>query len=125
MRRLSKVKSKKSVRALENKFFVFDVETTCLEPQPKNFVFGCLYGYNSRKTFYKVDDFIEEFNRPFYKDKYIFAHNAEFDLLTIFGNVFVEVDNSAIFNGKFISAKYKDLLFCDSMNIFPTSVAKL
>jgi len=124
MRRLNKIKNK-NIKNLKNKFFVFDVETTCLEPQPKNFVFGCLYGYNHFKTFYKVDDFIKEFSRPFYKNKYIFAHNAEFDLLTIFGNIFIKVDNSAIFNGKFISAQYKDTLFCDSMNIYPTSVAKL
>jgi hypothetical protein len=125
MRRLPCSKQITNVSKLKYKFFVFDTETTCLEPLPKNFVFGCLYGYCSRKTFYSVEEFKKEFERPFYKDKYMFAHNAEFDLLTIFGNVFTQVDTSAIFNGKFISAQYKELMFCDSMNIYPTSVAKL
>lgn len=125
MRSLRCSNSKTNVDKLKYKFFVFDTETTCLEPMPSNFVFGCLYGYRTRKTFYTVEDFIAEFNKPQYKDKYVFAHNAEFDLLTIFGNIFTKVDNTAVFNGKFISALYKDLIFADSMNIYPTSVEKL
>jgi hypothetical protein len=125
MRILKHTKKNNNIDKIKYDFYVFDTETTCLEPQPKNFVFGCLYGYNTRKYFYTVEDFIKEFSNKKYKDKYIFAHNAEFDLLTIFGNVFTKVDNAAIFNGKFICAKYKDLLFADSMNIYPTSVYSL
>lgn len=125
MRRLRCSKANVDVSKIQYKYYVFDTETTCLEPMAKNFVFGCIYGHNTRKVIYSVEEFIEEFNRPKYKDKYIFAHNAEFDLLTIFGNIFLKIDTAAIFNGKFISAKYKDLMFADSMNIYPTSVAKL
>ena len=125
MRRLRVTNQVNDINKLKHKFFVFDTETTCLEPMPKNFVFGCMYGYRFKKTFYNVEDFIKEFAKKKYKDKFIFAHNAEFDLLTIFGNIFMKIDTAAIFNGKFISAKYKDVMFCDSMNIYPTSVAKL
>ena len=125
MRILRKSLQKTNIKNLKHKFYVIDTETTCLEPMPKNFVFGCLYGHSYKKTFYSVEDFIKEFDNKKYKDKFIFAHNAEFDLLTIFGNIYLKIDNSAIFNGKFISAKYKDIIFCDSMNIYPTSVAKL
>lgn len=106
-------------------FFVFDTETTKLEPMSKNFVFGVIYGFNSRKVIHTVEEFKKEFDNPKYKNKYIFAHNAEFDLLTLFGNIYTEVDNAAVFNGKFISAKYNQITFGDSMNIYPTSVEKI
>lgn len=106
-------------------FFVFDTETTKLEPMAKNFVFGVVYGYNYKKVIYTVDDFKNEFAKDKYKNKYVFAHNAEFDILTIFGNIYTEVDNAAIFNGKFISAKYNSVTFGDSMNIYPSSVEKI
>jgi len=106
-------------------YYVFDVETTKLEPMAKNFVFGVVYGYNYRKVINTVNDFKKEFEHERYKNKYVFAHNAEFDLLTIFGNIIKNIDNSAVFNGKFIMAKYKDVTFADSMNIYPTSVAKI
>ncbi|NMC99102.1 MAG: hypothetical protein GYA62_05215 [Bacteroidales bacterium] len=117
--------NKENIDRIKYQFYVFDTETTCLEPMAKNFVFGCMYGYNMRRVFYTVDEFIEEISKSKYKNKFIFAHNAEFDLLTIFGNIFLKVDTAAIFNGKFISAKYKEITFADSMNIFPTSVEKL
>lgn len=110
---------------LKYKFFVFDTETTRLEPMSKNFVFGVVYGYQYKKVIYSVEEFKKEFLSERYKGKYVFAHNAEFDLLTIFGNIYTEVDNAAVFNGKFISAKYGDLTFGDSMNIYPTSVEKI
>ena len=125
MRSLRRSTGDPNIAKIKNNFYVLDTETTSLEPMPKNFVFGCMYGHCLRKTFYSVDDFIKELELPKYKDKFIFAHNAEFDLLTIFGNIFLKIDTAAIFNGKFISAKYKELTFADSMNIYPTSVARL
>jgi hypothetical protein len=125
MRKLRKSFEKKNVDKIKYNFYVFDTETTCLEPMQKNFVFGVIYGFNWSKVIYTIEEFIEEFGKEKYKGKYLYAHNAEFDLLTIFGNIFLKIDTAAIFNGKFISAKYKDLIFADSMNIFPTSVSKL
>ena len=125
MRNLKCSNEKINIDDIKNRFFVFDTETTKLEPMEKNFVFGVIYGYYGHKVIHSVKEFREEFENPKYKNKYIFAHNAEFDLLTIFGNVYTEVDNAAIFNGKFISAKFGDLTFGDSMNIYPTSVAKI
>jgi hypothetical protein len=115
---------------IKQEFFIFDTETTKLEPMPKNFVFGVIYGYHNHfkpegKTIHSVEDFKKEFENPIYKGKYIFAHNAEFDLLTIFGNIIKNIDNSAVFNGKFITATYKGIKFGDSMNIYPTSVQKI
>jgi hypothetical protein len=125
MRRLRKSKTKPDISKLKYEFYVLDTETTSLEPQPKNFVFGVIYGYHFSKVLYSCEQFIDELEKDRYKGKIIFAHNAEFDLLTIFGNIYTEVDNQAIFNNKFISAKYKYITFADSMNIYPASVAKI
>jgi hypothetical protein len=114
---------------IQKNFYVFDTETTCLEPMPKNFVFGVIYGYYGHnlqfRVIHSVEDFITEFEKDIYKGKYIFAHNAEFDLLTIFGNIIKNIDRSAVFNGKFITANYKGIKFGDSMNIYATSVQKI
>jgi hypothetical protein len=125
MRRLRKISSKPDISKIKNDFYVFDTETTGLEPQPKNFIFGVIYGYYFSKVLYSCKEFIKEFESDRYRNKTIFAHNAEFDLLTVFGNIYTEIDNTAIFNNKFISAKYKSVTFADSMNIYPASVAKI
>jgi len=127
MRILKPVRQKKSVNIerLKNDFFVFDTETTKLEPQPKNFVFGVIYGHNFVKVIHSVKDFRNEFQKKKYKKKYIFAHNAEFDLMVIYGNIYQKVDSKAIFNGKFITATKDEVKFCDSMNIYPSSVAAI
>lgn len=121
----SRRRSSANIENLKNKFFVFDTETTCLEPQPKNFVFGVLYGHNFCKVIKTVKDFRDEFKKAKYKKKYIFAHNAEFDLMVIYGNIYQKVDSKAIFNGKFITAKKDDVIFCDSLNIYPSSLEKI
>jgi hypothetical protein len=110
---------------IENKFFVFDTETTKLEPMSKNFVFGVIYGKNYIKVIKSIKGFKNEFNKEMYKKKIIFAHNAQFDLLTIFGNIFKYVDSKAIFNNKFISARYNGFIFADSYNILPSSVKSI
>jgi len=126
MRSLRKAQNKLDISKIKYNFFVFDTETTKLEPMPKNFVFGVIRGFNFAKVIYSIEDFQKEFENPMYKNKYIFAHNAEFDLLTIFGNIITEVDNSAVFNGKFIAAKYNNnITFGDSMNLYPASVEKI
>ena len=125
MRNLKRAKSSEDISKIKYGFYVFDTETTKLEPMPKNFVFGVIYGYNRVKVIHSVEEFREEFKNENYKGKYIFAHNAEFDLLTIFGNVITELDNKAIFNNSFISAKYEGITFGDSMNIYPTSVKRI
>jgi hypothetical protein len=124
MKSLNRVK-RKSNESIKNDFFVFDTETTKLEPKPENFVFGVIYGFNFTKVIYSVEDFKKEFSKIKYKGKTIFAHNAEFDLLTIFGNIITNIDESAIFNGKFIMCKYKYLTFADSLNILPASVENI
>lgn len=125
MRTLKKVSKPKSIENIKNKFFVFDTETTKLEPQPKNFVFGVIYGYNFYKVIKTVSEFKKEFQKKKYKGKYIFAHNAEFDLSVIYGNIYKNVDSKAIFNGKFICAKKNDITFGDSLNIYPSSLEKI
>lgn len=125
MKTLRKVNNEKDIKEIKKKFFVFDTETSKLEPQPKNFVFGVVYGHNYTKVIHSVEGFIKEFKNKRYDNKIIFAHNAEFDLLTIYGNVYTQIDNSAIFNGKFISCKIDKVTFADSMNIFPASVEKI
>ena len=126
MRVLPKIKKPKNINNLQKKFFVFDTETTKLEPNPKNFVFGVVYGWNFKKVIYTIKDFKLEFSKRKYKGCYMFAHNAEFDLSTIYGNIYQNLDSCAIFNGRFIMAKLPNgLTFADSFNIFPSSVAKI
>ena len=127
---------------IKNKFFVFDVETTKLEPQPKNFVFGVIYGYNFTKVIKTIKDFKKEFKKHKYENCYFFAHNAEFDLSTIFGNIITKIDSKAVFNGKFICCNYNQrtseifnkktntfeitkkggITFADSLNIYPAKL---
>lgn len=125
MKTLRPAKIPKKAGSIEKNYYVFDVETTKLEPLEKNFVFGVVYGYKYKKIIYSVTDFRAEFSKERYNGKYIFAHNAEFDLLTIYGNIYTSLDRSAIFNGKFISAKYEKKTFVDSLNIYPSSVKKI
>jgi len=108
-------------------FFVFDTETGKenadgsiqwhLNGRPESFRFGVIYGHNFSKVIYTVNEFIKEFLHPRYKGKIIFAHNAEYDLNTIYGNIYA-FDPNAIFNGKFISASNDNVFFADSTNIF-------
>lgn len=126
MKTLNKTRSKIKFDNIKHSFYVFDVETTKLEPTQENFVFGVLYGYDYTFIFDNISDLLTELKKPRFKKKYIFAHNAEFDLLTIFGNIYRNLDTTAVFNGKFISAKYEnDITFADSLNIFPASVEKI
>jgi hypothetical protein len=113
-----------NIDKLKYRFFVFDTETTALEPMSKNFVFGVIYGFRFKKVIYSVEEFKEEFKDPRYKGKYIFAHNAEFDLMTLYGNIYQNLDRSAVFNGGFIMAQRGGVMFADSMNIFPRMSVK-
>jgi hypothetical protein len=107
-------------------FYVIDIETkNGLSPKPDNFVFGVIYGRDVTMVMRSVDEFYKELSKRKYRNKKIFAHNGEFDFSGIFGNIILNVDNSSIFNGKFISAKYNDVTLCDSFNVLPTSVKKL
>ncbi len=115
----------KPAKKLKLDFFVFDTETRGLRGKSDAFIFGVVYGYNYKNVIYTVDDFKKEFLKPMYKDKKVFAHNAEYDLGVIYDNIYA-FDPKAIFNGKFICATNGNCLFADSGNIFPkTSVEKL
>ena len=52
---------------IQKEFYVFDTETTCLEPMPKNFVFGVIYGYYDGivqgRFIYSVNEFKKEFEK--------------------------------------------------------------
>jgi len=126
MKKFERDISKVDVAKLKNRFYVFDVETTSLEPMAENFVFGVVYGYKYERIIYSVEDFKKEFDKRRYKGKFVFAHNAEFDLTTIYGNIFQSLDDAAIFNGGFILARKDQVTFADSMNIFAhMSVARI
>lgn len=144
-------------------FYVFDTETGTvddkgniqymLSARPEHLIFGCVYGIDEKgKTYtrvlYSAKEFQEEFKKKRYKNKLVYAHNAEYDLSAVYGNIYL-MDGDAIFNGKFISAsnyivnpKYgkelpskngtfderqfvKHAKFADSFNLLPTKVAKL
>lgn len=119
-------KLKPKVKLLTD-FFVLDTETGTrtkdgiqwgLRAQPDAFIFGVIYGHNFSKILYSVDDFKNELNDTRYKNKWVFMHNAEYDLGVLFGNIISDLDPNAIFNGKFISATNGNCRFADSTNIF-------
>lgn len=115
-------------------FFVFDVETGVqnkngdiqymLSARPEHFIFAVVYGRNFCRVFYSPDELKKEFKKKRYRNKTVYAHNAEYDLSATFGNIY-DLDREAIFNGKFISATNGVCTFADSFNILPTSVKKL
>lgn len=118
------------------KFFVFDTETGIhnrkngdieyiLSARPEHMIFGCVYGPDGyRKVIHSVKEFKQEFKKRIYKNKIVYAHNAEYDLSAVYGNIYL-LDKSAIFNGKFISCTNGNCRFADSFNLLPTSVKKL
>lgn len=122
MKTLQKLKEKNI--SISDQFYVFDTETNGLRAKSDAFIFGVLYGLNTLEVFYSVDDFKNEFKKPKYKKKKIFAHNAEYDLGVIYDNIY-SIDKEAIFNGKFICCTNGNCLFADSMNIYSTSVKKI
>lgn len=114
-----------TVRLL-NDFFVFDIETANTKGKYKHwsltgkFVFGVVHGWNYTKVIHSKKEFIEEFKHERYKGKKVFAHNAEFDLTILFGNIFAAFPD-AIFNGRFISCSNGNCTFANSLNIYKTS----
>jgi hypothetical protein len=120
MKTLSKLKTKE--KFFDGDFFVFDVETTPFqEGKTCEFIFGVVFGYGYTRVIHTVKEFKEEFEKPMYTKKKVFAHNAEFDLTVLFDNIYY-FDKEAIFNGKFICCSNGNCMFADSLNIFPTSV---
>lgn len=121
-------------KKLLDDFFVFDTETGDtlengdvkwkLDARPESFIFGCVFGKGYKKVIRSVKEFQSEFQHPRYKGKKVFAHNAEYDLNAIFGNIY-QFDNEAIFNGRFICATNGNCTFADSLNIYKASVADI
>lgn len=110
-------------------FFVIDVETWGLQAKPSKFALGYIYSEHFEREFFSVNE-MKSFllNERCLTGGYIFAHNAQYDYSAIFGNIITGLDNEAIFNGStFICAnnESKDRTFCDSLNIFKTSVDEL
>lgn len=115
-------------------FYVFDVETAYRKPDakrsgeqetlywhldatPGSFIFGVIYGYNYTKVFHTIEELKNELLTERFKNRKVFAHNAQYDLNTIYGNLF-DLDPETIFNGKFICCTNGNCTFADSMNIF-------
>lgn len=127
MKRLQKLKPK--VR-IQNDFYVLDTETGYrkngkihykLDGRPESFIFGAIYGHNFTKVFHDLEEIKTELLDERYKGKNVFAHNAEYDLNTIYGCIY-DIDPEAIFNGKFIRATNGNCIFADSLNILGASV---
>ena len=117
--------SDETERNLDNKYFVFDIETQGLKATPESFLFCCIYSKNYKKTCFSVAEIKKELLHRRYRGKYVFAHNAEFDLTGIYGNILKFLDQKAIFNGKFICATNGVCTFADSHNIIQGSVASI
>jgi hypothetical protein len=123
MKTLSMLKSRE--RFFERDFYVFDLETTPFKlDNTCEFIFGAIYGFEFTKVINNKEEFIIELKDKRYLKKKVFAHNAEFDLTVLYGNIY-NIDSEAIFNGKFIAATNGVCMFADSMNIFSTSVKEV
>jgi hypothetical protein len=118
---------------LQRDFYVFDTETGVIEDDkihyklgasPDRFIFGVIYGYNYTKIIKDLEDFKKTLLDERFKNRYVFAHNLEYDLGVLYSNVY-DMDPEAIFNGKLISATNGNCRFADSLNIFRTSVRRL
>lgn len=127
------MKLQPKVKILDD-FYVFDTETGIRNPdgsiqwhlnaRPESFIFGVIYGKNYTKVIHDLKEFHETLLDPRFKNKYVFAHNLEYDGGVLYGNV-LQFDPRAIFNGRLICFTNGNCKFADSMNIFKTSVAKL
>jgi hypothetical protein len=119
-----------------NDFFVADTETGIrlddqviwqLRGRPENFIFGCIVGpKNFRKYYESRQEMVYDLlTNPIFKNKYVFFHNAEYDLNCLYDCIF-KMDPTAIFNGsKFITCTNGNCKFGDSLNVFATSVKEL
>lgn len=130
MKVLRKLKPKVT---MQRDYYVFDTETGIIKntkihyklgSTPDRFIFGVIYGYNYTRVIKSIQEFKKVLLEDRFKNKYVFAHNLEYDLGTLYGNIF-NMDKEAIFNGRLISATNGNCLFADSLNIFRTSVKKI
>lgn len=117
---------KQRVKMLKD-FYVFDTETGTLNKdgsiqwrlhgRPESFRFGVIYGYNYTRIIYSREEFLDAFKEKRFKNKKVFAHNLEYDLNVLTGNLWVAFPD-AIFNGKLICCSNGNCMFADSSNIF-------
>jgi hypothetical protein len=116
----------KETHKLLTDFYVFDVETAYkkngklywhLDATPESFIFGVIYGYNYTKVFHSLKELKEELLTERFRNRKVFAHNAQYDLNTVYGNLY-DLDPETIFNGKFICCTNGNCTFADSMNVF-------
>lgn len=124
----------KRQKEIDSKFYVFDIETkklsadkedTITNARPKNFVFGCIYGHNYKQEFRSIRQWEEIISDERFNNTILFAHNAEYDLSALYGNIITKLDAKALFNGRFICARRNSFMFADSFNIYPFSVKEI
>ena len=124
----------KRQKEIDSKFYVFDVETkklsgdkedTITNARQENFVFGCIYGHNYKQVFYTRKQWEAIIASERFNNAILFAHNAEYDLSALYGNIITKLDAKALFNGRFICARRHQFMFADSFNIFPFSVKEI
>lgn len=121
-----KIKILPKAKGNNRRYIVFDVETYGLGAYPENFKFAIVYDGRKFIEFYNVNSLKAYFENKQLKDCYVFAHNCEYDLMSIYGNIFANLDNKAIYSGsRFISATNGNVVFLDSLNIYPFSLKKI
>lgn len=124
IKRLNPLKRKKEANISD--FYVLDVETWGLSPKPEYLAFGIIYQPGFYRRFNNVDELELILKKRRFRNRKIFGHNIEYDLSAIWGNIFQNLDNEAVFNNKFIYCKWgKSTHFFDSYNLIPFSLAKI
>lgn len=114
----------KSAKQYSNEFYVLDVETYSLKATMGNLWFGCIYGNNYKAIFRNHKEFHLLLQTGRFYNKIIYAHNGgRFDYLVLFGNLLA---GEVIYSGaRFISYKYKHIVFADSLNLLSDTVANI
>lgn len=118
------LKKLKKRNTLLTDFFVMDTENGERKGKRvkynfnKRFIFGVIYGHNFQQTFYSREEmtYALQTDKRF-KNKIVFAHNAEYDLTILYDNIYQRFPE-AIFNGKFICCDNGNCMFADSGNIY-------
>ncbi len=132
---MKKFTKTKPVKSKIERIGVFDTETWGLDARQEAFAMGvCLWnesGEMQKKVFFDRQEMADFMVSRKFRGYTWYAHNAEYDLLVIYGNYMnLEGFDSPVYAGsRFISLKNTDqknsVVFNDSLNLFPVSLAQL
>lgn len=105
-------------------YYVFDTETRGLNATKEAFICGAIVGGGKEYFFTSIPEMIERMQTitRHYKSATFFAHNLEYDLGVLFGNIVVNASDYIYVDSRLITCKIEGIKFADSFNIMKASV---